>query len=88
LVFITDPEANLSQPTVLQHLYGFTPAEAQIATQLASGMGVKEIAENLKVRQNTVRIHLKNIYDKTGARRQAELVRLVLSGPAALRGQS
>jgi DNA-binding CsgD family transcriptional regulator len=79
LVFVADPEAHQTQSDVLQSLYGLTPAEAAVAALLAGGKSVKEIAETTSVRENTVRIHLKRIFDKTETKRQAELVRLLLS---------
>jgi DNA-binding CsgD family transcriptional regulator len=86
LVFVHDPEAaERAQTDVLRRLYGLTPAEAGVAALVATGKSAKEIADELAVRENTIRVHLKKIFDKTGARRQAELVKLVLSGPAALR---
>jgi DNA-binding NarL/FixJ family response regulator len=89
LVFVHDPERQeRPQLETCRILYGLTPAEATIAVLLASGKSVREIASESHVRENTVRIHLKKIFDKTGTNRQAELVRLVLSGPASLRAQS
>jgi DNA-binding CsgD family transcriptional regulator len=89
LVFVYDPEsAERLQEEVLQRLYRLTPAEAHVTVLLATGRSVKEIADEAAIRANTVRVHLKKIYDKTGTRRQAELVKQILSGPAALRGHS
>lgn len=55
-----------------------TPRERQIAGALADGRVLKEIAERLRISINTARNHLKTIYLKTGARNQAQLVRLVM----------
>ncbi len=85
LVFVGDPETQRTETDVLRTLYRLTPAEAVITSLLAEGKSVKEIAERTFVRENTVRIHLKKIFDKTGAKRQAELVKIVLPGPATLR---
>jgi DNA-binding CsgD family transcriptional regulator len=85
LVFVSNPEAHQTQSDVLQKLYALTVAEAAVAALLADGKSVREIAEATSVRENTIRIHLKRIFDKTGTKRQAELVNLVLSGAAALR---
>jgi DNA-binding CsgD family transcriptional regulator len=85
LVFVSDPETQRTQADVLRTLYGLTPAEATVASLLAEGKSVKEIADRTTVRENSVRIHLKKIFDKTGTKRQAELVKVVLSGPATLR---
>jgi DNA-binding CsgD family transcriptional regulator len=85
ILFVSDPETQRTQADVLRTLYGLTPAEAAVASLLAEGKSVKEIADRTTVRENTVRMHLKKIFDKTGTKRQAELVKIVLSGHAALR---
>ena len=58
---------------------GATPMEARVARRLATGMPLAGIANDLEVALPTVRGHLKQLYTKTGAHRQAELVGLVLS---------
>jgi DNA-binding CsgD family transcriptional regulator len=40
-----------------------------------------EIADLLEISRHTARNHLKRIFEKTGAHRQADVVRLVLSCP-------
>jgi DNA-binding CsgD family transcriptional regulator len=42
-------------------------------------------AETLGVAYETVRKHLKQIFGKTGTERQADLVRILITGPAAVR---
>jgi DNA-binding CsgD family transcriptional regulator len=77
-VLIWDPEK--SAPIHLdriRHVYQLTVAEAKITVGLARGMAVDELAQQMRVQTNTIRIHLKRIYHKTGARRQTDLVRLV-----------
>ncbi|CAG0993414.1 hypothetical protein BURK2_02523 [Burkholderiales bacterium] len=54
-----------------------TPAETRLARALAEGLCVKEIAERYLISRNTVRTQIRSIFDKTGARRQAQLVRLL-----------
>ena len=51
---------------------------------LIRGKDLNEVSGELKVSRETARTHLKHIFDKTGARRQADLVRLILRGPAGL----
>ena len=58
----------------LRQLYGFTAQEARIASQLSSGCTVEEISACLGIQTNTVRMHLKKIFDKTGTSRQTQLV--------------
>lgn len=66
----------------LRAFYGLTPAEAELASMLARGMCLDEAACSRGVSRNTARGQLKRIFAKTGTNRQAELVRLVLQGPA------
>jgi DNA-binding CsgD family transcriptional regulator len=51
-----------------------TPAESRVAAMLASGMNVREIAGACGVSVATVRSQLHSLFQKTGTRRQAELV--------------
>lgn len=62
---------------LLEVLFDLTPAEARVATFLVEGKAVDEIARALGVTDNTVRMHLKSIFAKTGVGRQAELVSLL-----------
>jgi DNA-binding CsgD family transcriptional regulator len=53
--------------------------------QLSEGARPAQVAERCGISINTVRTHLRNIFDKTGVRRQSELIRLL--GPLALSGR-
>ena len=44
---------------------------------LVEGGGVPEVAASLGIAETTVKTHLARLFAKTGARRQAELVKLV-----------
>jgi DNA-binding CsgD family transcriptional regulator/PAS domain-containing protein len=63
---------------LLQKLLGLTPAEADLAAALAQGRDIAEQARRRRVSRETLRSHLAAIRRKTGCRRQAELVALVL----------
>jgi DNA-binding CsgD family transcriptional regulator len=65
-------------------LYGLSRAEARVAALLAQGHRLDETAQILGVAYETVRKHLKQIFSKTGTDRQAELVRMLVGGPAAV----
>ena len=84
-MFISDPERRiaLDETDVANH-YGLTLAEAAVLVGLANGQSLREIAANRSISKNTVRSHLQRVFDKTDTSRQAELVKLVLSGPAAV----
>jgi DNA-binding CsgD family transcriptional regulator len=86
IVFVSDPEPGVAtDERVLQKFYGLTPAESVVTSLLIQGKDVTTAAEELSITANTVRIHLKKIFQKTGTRRQAELVRLIMQSPAQLR---
>jgi DNA-binding CsgD family transcriptional regulator len=53
-----------------------TPAELRVLLAIVEVGGVPETAENLGVAEATVKTHLKRVFAKTGARRQADLVKL------------
>ncbi len=57
--------------------YALTPRETQVAEQLACGRGVADIAESLKRSVETVRCHLKALFQKTATHSQCELVALI-----------
>ncbi len=85
MLFIGDPD----QPTEFDHqriakLYGLSRAESRVAALVASGYRLDEAAEQLDVAYETVRKHIKQIFGKTGTYRQAELVRMMVTGPAGL----
>lgn len=58
-------------------IFGLTPAETRVFEQVAAGRTPSETAAALNLRSSTVRTHLLRVFDKTGARRQSELVALV-----------
>lgn len=69
---------------VARELFNFTPAETLLAQQLANGLSLEEAAEELGIMRNTARAHLRSIFSKTGVRRQAELVRVMLNSVGSL----
>lgn len=87
-IFISDPEDSVEiSPTVLSRLYGLTHAESRILNGLCQGLRLETLAEDLAITVNTVRHHLKQIFRKTETKRQSELIKLVLTGPAAIRAE-
>lgn len=79
IVCVTDLESDVSLPqTRLSEALGLSPAEARVAIALVEGRTPREAAATLGLSFYTVRAHLVRIFDKTGARRQAELVRLIM----------
>ena len=60
------------------------PAEAEVAVRVLRGHGLPSVAGELRVSLSTVRTHLQRVFQKTGAHRQAELVRLLMELEASL----
>ncbi|MDR3372185.1 MAG: helix-turn-helix transcriptional regulator [Ancalomicrobiaceae bacterium] len=79
LVMITDPNAMPVPPiALLRQTYGLTPAEASVAEQLAAGLTPQDIAEGGGIKTSTVRSQMKALMVKMGAKRQSDVVRIVL----------
>lgn len=88
IILISDPEADPAlDPSALQHAFGLTPAEARFALVMISGKSVGEAADHLGVTLNTARTHLKRVLSKTGARRQGELIHLLLKSFGTFRAR-
>ncbi|MCJ2126373.1 helix-turn-helix transcriptional regulator [Methylobacterium sp. J-077] len=82
LLRVIDPaSAPLPDPGVLQAQFGFTPAEAALATDIMAGNDLAASAARRRVTLHTARAHLRRLFEKTGTRRQAELMRLLLLCP-------
>ena len=56
-----------------------TAAECYVAVSLAEGMTVRDIAAETGRKESTIYWHLRNVFNKHGISRQAELVQLVWS---------
>lgn len=78
LVFITSIIPSTSPvPSLLQALFDLTPAEARTASQITEGKSIEQISSASGISPNTIRTHLKSVFQKTGVERQAELVSLL-----------
>jgi DNA-binding CsgD family transcriptional regulator len=65
--------------------FGLTPAEARLALQLVAGEPLRAAAAKLSITYETARTELKNIFNKTGTCRQAELVIVIVTAVPQLR---
>lgn len=79
LIFLLDPERP-TQTTEhgLRELYEFTVTETRLAHLLMAGKTFEQCCTQLGVRASTIRMHLGNMFAKTGVRRQGQLVSLLL----------
>jgi DNA-binding CsgD family transcriptional regulator len=84
LVLIGDPDSRMeSEPERVGRLYGLTAAQSRLACAIGSGESLEMYAERNGIAESTARWTLKQVLAKTGAARQADLVRMLLTGPAA-----
>lgn len=84
LMIVTTPENGMPVSVeALGALFGLTPAESNLVCALVGGLSLDQYAARRQVSLGTVRGQLKQALAKTGASRQSELVRLVLSSAAA-----
>jgi DNA-binding CsgD family transcriptional regulator len=60
--------------------FGLTPKEAAVAEAIAAGSGIDRVASALGIGRETVRFHLRAIFQKTDTHSQAQLVSRLLSG--------
>jgi DNA-binding CsgD family transcriptional regulator len=75
-----------SAPEVIAQAYTLTPTELRVLLAVVEVGGVPEVAEALGIAETTVKTHLGRLYEKTGARRQADLVKLVAGFSSPLLG--
>lgn len=80
IIFVNDPERT-PKPASRQLIeqFGLTRAEASFAIEILNGDGIQAAADRLSITRATARTHLARVFDKTGVRRQSELVRLLMS---------
>ena len=77
-VFVRKAGMDIPGPLeTLTKLYKLTASEARVLQALVNTGGVPDIAEALGISVTTVRTHLKGLFEKTGERRQADLVKLL-----------
>lgn len=63
--------------SLLQALFDLTASEAKIASLIAAGQTIANIADLAERSEMTVRQHVKGVLHKTGCERQADLARLL-----------
>jgi len=69
-------------PFIVGEMFDLTPAEAKVAVALTKGLAPKQIASLTANSVETIRSHMKSIFAKTGATRQADLVARIMTLPA------
>lgn len=90
MVIINDPllKQTRTQPFAWAQAYGFTRCESQLSSLLADGMTLEDAAEKLHVSINTVKTHLRGIYNKLGTNRQHQVVAILNSSSVRFQTES
>jgi DNA-binding CsgD family transcriptional regulator/PAS domain-containing protein len=80
MVFVGDSQAPVAPDEPhLARRYGLTRAEVRLAGALLEGKRLSQYADKAGITRNTAKGYLKQLFNKTGTDRQADLVRLILS---------
>jgi DNA-binding CsgD family transcriptional regulator len=66
-----------SSPDVIRRAYQLTPTELRVLLAIVNIGGIPEVATALGVADTTIKTHVGRLFNKTGAGRQADLVKLV-----------
>ncbi|WP_417254677.1 response regulator [Celeribacter sp.] len=84
-LFLSPPahEKRVSEKLLID-LFDLTPTEARVAGLLSRGVLPSEVADELGVSSTTIAFHIRNLLQKTGTNRQADLIALILAGPMAV----
>ncbi|HLL28185.1 MAG TPA: helix-turn-helix transcriptional regulator [Xanthobacteraceae bacterium] len=81
--------AALESPSLsgaIAQTYQLTPAEFRVLHAIVEEGGISEVAHALGIAATTVKTHLRHIFEKTGAGRQVDLVKLVAGFSSPLAG--
>jgi DNA-binding CsgD family transcriptional regulator len=65
----------------IRRRFDLAPAQARLTALICNGHPLREAAARLGITEGSARQYLRRIFDKTGVRRQADLIRLV--GPSS-----
>src|SRR5262249_3847320 len=80
IVFVRERAAPVAvSPERVRAAFGLTPAEARVACDLLEGQSLSDISDARGIGRETLRTQLRNVFDKTGVRRQADLVKVLLN---------
>ena len=66
-----------SRPEVIGRAFKLTPMELRVLIAVVEVGGVPEVANALGVAETTIKTHVGRLFEKTGAGRQADLVKVV-----------
>jgi len=78
LIIVTDADLPVhTRETELRRLYGLTSTESRLAKLLMEGKDLDDCCGEMGITRATVRMHRRNLFSKTGVRRQTQLITLL-----------
>lgn len=81
-IWIFDPSTQRKiDAGLIRELHGLTPTESVVAAALFRNCSLEEVAIEFGVTVNTVKTHLKHIFQKCEVKSQAELLQMLALGP-------
>lgn len=80
-LLLTGPAPESGPTPCVGRVFGLTPAQTRLARLLATGFSLREAARRMGITEGSARQYLKIIFRKTGAHRQADLVRMMTQLP-------
>ncbi len=72
----------------IQMRYHVSPRELEVAKLVCHGLSNKEIAEALRIRQGTVKTHIKNIYRRIRVKNKVSLLLRLMADVSKILGES
>ena len=80
VVLVVDPYGQIPvEAALVEAVLGLSPAESRVAALLAEGRTVREVAAATGRSENTIRWHVRQIFEKQGISRLGQLLQLVRS---------
>jgi len=73
-------KVGLDLPSTIEtvaRLYRLTAGELRVMLAIVERDGIQDVAETLGISQATVKTHLRRVYEKTGAKGQVDLIKLI-----------
>lgn len=87
IVYLMRPECSVAQGLeAICQLHGLSPVETQLVSHLVSGLPLVETAAQMRIKPDTARTYLKQVFAKTDTHRQSDLLQLMLRYQRAVRG--
>jgi len=88
LLYIVDSQQALEAPiAAVCRLHGLSLTETGLIAHLVGGLTLSEAAAKMRIKVDTARTYLKQIFAKTGTHRQVDLVALISRYSRAVRGE-